>query len=85
MARGAGVPAGNLSALRHGAYSGPAIARRRALRELELLGQAAEFLERRRRNGLYQRTENRILLSGVFTITVRSGVSMAEIREWPNS
>jgi len=77
------VPAGNLSALRHGAYSGPAIARRRALREL--LGQAAEFLERRRRNGPYQRTENRVLLSGVFTITVRRGVSVAEIRDWPNS
>jgi glucans biosynthesis protein len=46
-APGSGAPVGNRNALRHGAYSAAAIARRRALREL--LGQAAEFLERRRR------------------------------------
>jgi glucans biosynthesis protein len=31
---GSGAPAGNRNALRHGAYSGDAVARRRALRKL---------------------------------------------------
>lgn len=40
---GSGAPAGNRNALRHGAYSGSAVARRRALRDL--LARAADTLD----------------------------------------